>query len=219
MTKHALIDLGVTLLDLATGGTIGQLDLVINIPDGRIWDVNVQKWMLGQPKLAAVVDIVSKEKGYTYQAAMKIFKDFLLSHYAALNGDVVIGGDHIGEDAPWINTYLSMCDYEPLHMIFGELKHPIDIHSYHQGSSRKTHKQVREFSNNGKKFCANIAAFKQFNIKDWSHTGYTHSAVDDSLCIALGHCKVLKSIEALEHAYVPAPWYNSNPALQSVYYR
>jgi len=161
--------------------------------------------MLQQPKLVEVVKTVLKDQGLDYLEAMTIFKDFLITYYKQFQGDIVLAGDHIGEYAPWINTYLSMCDYEPLHMIFGELKHPIDIHSYHQGCSRKTHKYVREFANNGKKFSANIAAFKHFNIKDWNPMNYTHNALDNSYCIAMTYFKILKTIEFLDNAYSFSP--------------
>ncbi len=131
-------------MDLNNGSIIDQLDLVINILKGREWDENAKKWMLKQPRLAEVIDIVLKEEGLHYTTAMKMFKDFLIQYYNMFNGDVIIGGDHISVDATWINSYLSMCDYEPLHTIFGEVKHPVDIHSYHQGCSRKTHRYVRE---------------------------------------------------------------------------
>lgn len=196
LSKHALINIGVSVMNLNNGMLLGQLDLIINIPKGKVWDPKVKEWMNNQIKLRPLLHTVESEKGYNYTDAMMIFKNYLLEYHNKFNGDLVIGCDHLGIDIPWINLYLSLCDYEPIHMIFGEIKHPVDICSYHQGCCKKTHKQVREFMKyNGKKFSSNVAAFKHFNIKDWCPIEYNHLAKFDSQCIALSHYKILKAIE------------------------
>ena len=81
-------------MDLNNGEIIDQLDLIINMLPERVWDEDVKKWMLQQPKLAEVVDIVNKEEGLHYTVAMKQFRDFLLRYYKQFSGDVVIGADH-----------------------------------------------------------------------------------------------------------------------------
>lgn len=55
VTRHAMINLGVTILDLNSGQTLDQLDLVINVPEGRMWDETVRVWMLRHPRLADIV--------------------------------------------------------------------------------------------------------------------------------------------------------------------
>lgn len=202
LTKHAMFNLGATIMDLNSGRILNQLNLIINIPEGRSWDNNVINWMLQQPKLAEIYKIVKEEKGLDYRTAMDEFVGFMKSIYHRHNDNIVIGGDHLAIDIPWIDLYLSICDYDPLHMLFDKPIHLIDISSFHQGCSQKTHQEVRNFSKSGKNFSPNIAAFKHFNINYYPPSEYTHCAIDDSRCIAETHFRVLKAMETLNNVYV-----------------
>lgn len=165
LTRHALIELGVVFMNLDNGKTIDKLDIIFNVPDGREWDPEIKNWMLQQPKLLQVVEMVESGKGLSIKEGMTKFVDFIKKNHDSVKGNAVIGADHLGIDSAWIDTYLSMADYDPLHVLFGSFRPTIDIHSFHQGCSRKTHRHAREFSDSGKKFSANVAAYKYFNIK------------------------------------------------------
>lgn len=219
VTEHALINIGLTLMNVETEEVLDGLDLVLNVPEGKVWDEEVIEWAKPKSEIAEIIRIVKAGKGLSVKEAMDQFCDFLWKYNKIYGEELVIGCDRLEVDATWLNYYLSLCGKKPLRLIFGKIKHVIDICSYHQGCSGMTHRNVREFSNTGKKFSANVAAFKHLNIRDWypQHgEQYTHRAIHDSELIAKGHCKVLKAIETLQSSYIPSSWVaNTSSSSQS----
>lgn len=149
LAKNALIEIGIVFMNLHDGKVEAQLDVIINIPKDREWDPETRKWMLQQPSLVEVVKMVDERRGLDVNNAMNKVASFLREHQQSVKGNAVIGADHTGKDFGWIDLYLSMAGYDPLCHFFGSFKPPVDIYSFHQGCSRKSHRHARRFE--GKK--------------------------------------------------------------------
>lgn len=57
--------------------------------------------------------------GMSIEEGMKNFVEFISKYYKYFNGDIIIGMDHLDIDSMWINYYLDIAGYEPLHKLFG----------------------------------------------------------------------------------------------------
>jgi DNA polymerase III epsilon subunit-like protein len=200
--KNALINIGAILVRNSDDKEVDHLDLILNIPSGRGWDLSTRQWMLQQPEAVEIVQKVDKKEGLEFKDAMDRFVAFLKKCYSRVEGDMITGSDHLGIDNPWLNVYLSMSDYPPMHKIFDKLEHQVDIASFHQGCAQITHRHVKQWNteNELKKFSANVAALRYFNIRK-PKTKYTHRAWMDAKYIASAHSKILQAIETINDSW------------------
>lgn len=200
MIKHAIVNLGGVLLDAKTGKTVDCIDLLINVPEDRGWDKDTELnfWKdPDMPHLGEMMALIKREEGQDYQEAVGDLVKFLRKCENFTKGNMVIITDH-ATDVGWVNLYLSMCGFQPLHIIFGKLEHTITTSSYHHGSSHTTHTGAKRFESERRtKFSGSEAAMQYFRIPFRATTKYTHKALQDAENIAQTHLIILNAIECL----------------------
>lgn len=196
LTQNAMIGLGAVLKRVYDNVTINSIDLILDLPKGRTWDDETKFFFSKTPKLDELRRSVEEGRGLDIKCAMDRFYEFLLKCYIMTNGNMVLGANRLDIDATWINYYLSLCGYNPLHLIFKQCdRYLIDTNSFHLGCSLMTHEKVKEFETiQGIRFNCGEAALRTLQIKERSTIKSSHNALDDAEHTAQTHALVLNKL-------------------------
>lgn len=200
MLNHAIINIGMVLMEVDSIKEIQRLDLWLQIPNDRCWSTKTLEWRRNELSLKVqhILEEKMKTEAVTVLEGMKKFVQTYQEWNIITKGDYVPLSDRADIDGAWISLYLNIAGFPAFHsLIDGEFRPLGDISSFHQGCAFMTHRLVVDFKRSRGKFNSTVPALKYLNIPNLPTCleENKHLAVEDASRIALIHCLILNAME------------------------
>lgn len=211
LLRNAIIELGVCALNSNSGATLGKESWDIKMEKHEEWDVDTlrdfwndkswEKMEEGESKRAAKEIYDKKQRKVTRVTngegihRAEVMKQFVLwvekiknEHAGGDEGKIRFVSDTVSFDSSWLNLYLCMAGYYPLHLFFEgkELKRSfvdvISVDDVIKGWSKFSHEKELKFIKKNGWFSSFRFAREELNLPDdiQVSSNPNHDAADDA---------------------------------------
>lgn len=204
MDQHSLVNLAAVCYDLTNNKEIDNIDLMLNVPEQKKWDqYTIEDFWQKKQHLIDFKELIEQGKGIDPKDAIDRFVEFLKKYCNNENYDSIIAADHVEVDLTWINYYLTLYGYPPVHALFDRFEPIICLYSYYLGLSQHSLEDWIRAKKRIERFSAYEAATRLFSItKKQKPFPKTHLALNDSRLEISNYQLISKFLHHL-HTRVP----------------